>query len=164
MGHSLVKAILFGSVVLVLSSGCFWYNVDYSVFDSRCKEWVANNSKGIKFDEFVKHTRDMDTRLSYYLCINMVTGNMLVPETIFFDAPEESVAVLADGLMKYKEGIAVWMIVHALQQIQLKGCYDVANDEKAMSAVRVRISMMEHDGWGKMASGKLRWIESQKNN
>lgn len=163
MGHSLAKAILFASVVLVLFSGCFWYKVDYSVFDSRCKEWVANYRKGIKFDEFVKDTKDMNTRLSYYLCINMVTGSMLVPETIFFDAPEESVAALVNGLMKNNEDIAVWMIVHSLQQIQLKGYYDVANDEKAMSAVRMRISMMGHEGWGKMASGKLRWIESQNN-
>lgn len=163
MGRSLIKTIFLGPVVLMLFSGCFWHRVDYSTFDPRCREWANDKNYKIIYSEIIKSTSDVKLKFSYYMCVNMVRGHMIVPEEIFFNDPEKSVAVLVGGLSKYNEDIAVWMIVHALEKIQVEKKYDVANDDRAMSAAMIRISKMSHEEWKRMASGKLKWIESQKN-
>jgi len=162
--RSLFKTILLGPVILIFFSGCFWHRVDYSVFDPRCREWIKNRNYNMAYSKEIESMSDVRLKFSYYMCVNMVSGHMVVPERIFYDDPKESVAVLVDGLSKYNEDIAVWMIIHALQQIQLKGDYHVAEDDRAMSAIKVRMSMMKNEEWKDMASGKLKWIESQKKN
>jgi len=146
MNRSIVKIIILALLTTLSCSSCFWYRVDYNKLDPRCKDWVKTWHKEYRISENVANNpSDAYTRYEYYICINTATGSMSLLDDAFIDIPSTFVHVVKQQATTSRTSWELWMAVYALQILQERKAYDVANDNDLISTIRGRISTYKDD-------------------
>lgn len=159
MNRSIVKILILVLLTTLPCSSCFWYRVEYNKLDPRCKDWVKAWHKEYRISDTVANNpSDAYTRYQYYICINTATGSMAINEDAYIDIPKEFVSVIKQTAPTSRSEWELWMAVYALQILQERKVYDVANDNDLISTIRGRISTYKDDFWARKAEEHLNSI------
>lgn len=89
---------------------------------------------------------------------------MSLLDDAFIDIPTTFVHVVKQQATTSRTAWELWMAVYALQILQERKAYDVANDKDLISTIRSRISTYKDDFWALKTERHLNYIESLGNN
>lgn len=136
-------------ILVTCGSSCSFYRTDYSRYDPRCKNWI-NDLKSVGWfseysREYIASLSDPTDRYAYYVCVNGVSGMMLLQEGSFNDIPEKTIEMMKKRLPGMVYDIDAWFAINIIFELHHMKYYDVAQDEKIIYIMNDRCSRMKSD-------------------
>jgi len=147
---------------VVLVQGCIFYRTDYGKFDARCRAWIQDvKVNGMSYaNEAAIKIPDAKSKYAYFVCVNDVTGMMMVSYDIFCDVPIETVEVVKGLLLDTEYDFDAWNMVNILKKLHLTQVYNVASDAEMVSIMKQRVSVMKVEIYKKDAEATIHKILS----
>lgn len=145
---------------VVLVQGCYFYRTDYGKFDARCRAWIQDvKANGMSYaKEAAKKIPDAKSKYAYFVCVNDVTGMMMVPYDIFCDEPIETVEVVKGLLLDTEYDFDAWNMINILAKLHFKQVYNVASDHEVVLMMKQRVSVMKVEIYKKNAEATIHRI------
>ena len=147
---------------VVFVQGCIFYRTDYGKFDARCRTWIQDvKANGMSYanDAAIK-IPDAKSKYAYFVCVNDVTGMMMVSYDIFYDVPIETVEVVKGLLLETECDFDAWNMVNILKKLHLRQVYNVASDAEMVAMMKQRVSVMKVEIYKEDAEATIRKILS----
>lgn len=136
-------------ILVICGSSCSFYRTDYSRYDPRCKVWISDIKSAGWFSEYsskyIASLSDPADRYAYYMCVNGVSGMMLLQENSFNDIPERTIEMMKKRLPGMVYDIDAWFAINIIYELHHVKYYNVAQDVIIISIMNDRCSRMKSD-------------------
>lgn len=135
------------SLLLVLMAGC-GLRVDYSKFDSRCREWLGNgNPNNIQW-EFDKTKPRIEEYYEYYMCLNIPFHHVRGNSEYFMMHWEDFIMLAPSKLLSPRDDKEIFLISILIQKIARTHKSEIMNNQQLLSSWKSAIENMKRkDGW-----------------
>jgi len=108
--------------------------------------WITDLKEAGYFSDYSKKHivsfPDPADRYAYYMCVNRVSGMMLLQEDSFNDVPEKTIELMIGKLGDVESDLEALYAVNIIYELHYSDLYNVARNARMIAVMRNRCSRM----------------------